>query len=377
MKKLVQVSVVIPTLNEEANIRELCERLARTLEPVTDNYELVFIDDNSSDNSVREIEIMQLILPVEIRSKIGQKGKSISILEGIALAKYDIIAMIDADLQYPPEALSKMIKKLITNNDGVVVGQRIESNAGLKRKLGTVFMHVFFRLLFQLDVDVQSGIKVFTKSIAENIDAVNIGAWSLDLYLLQNARLQNCSIQSVDVNFDKRHYGRSKLNFFRDGASIIFCSLKLKFKTIDLPFRAIRQSPWFKQATRFVLVGILNTVIDITLFYMLTRYIAIFNANIVAAKVVSYGVAATNSFWLNRKYTFQTSNTSLISVIPYIAVSSIGAAINSAVLYVSIKHINMIEPVALALATLAAFSWNFTISKLYIFRPLKDAVLEP
>jgi len=80
------VSIVIPTLNEEANIHELCLRLAKSLAPVTKKYELIFIDDHSEDKTLAEIKAMQRQLPVTVHLKNGQPGKSFSVLEGIAVA---------------------------------------------------------------------------------------------------------------------------------------------------------------------------------------------------------------------------------------------------------------------------------------------------
>jgi dolichol-phosphate mannosyltransferase len=224
------VSIVIPTLNEEANIHELCLRLAKSLAPVTKKYELIFIDDHSEDKTLAEIKAMQRQLPVTVHLKNGQPGKSFSVLEGIAVAQYEIIGMIDADLQYPPEVLPAMIEKVTVGGAGLVVGRRRENNSKLTRKIGTWLIYNFLRLLFSVNADVQSGLKVFKKELAAPIDAKTLGPWTLDLQLLQNAKRQKYPIVSVDLVFRKRLHGKSKIHLFRAGSSIIFDALKLKLR---------------------------------------------------------------------------------------------------------------------------------------------------
>ncbi len=228
MDKKSPVSIVIPTLNEEANIHELCLRLAKGLASATEKYELIFVDDHSDDKTLAEIKAMQHQLPITVLLKKGKPGKSFSILEGIAAAQYGIIGMIDADLQYPPEVLPTMIEKITGGGAGLVIGHRRENNSKLTRKIGTWLIYNFLRLLFSVDADVQSGLKVFKKELAASIDPKTLGPWTLDLQLLQNAKRQKYLIASVDLVFCKRLHGKSKIHLFRAGSSIVFDALKIK-----------------------------------------------------------------------------------------------------------------------------------------------------
>jgi dolichol-phosphate mannosyltransferase len=226
--KKAQISIVIPTLNEEDNIHELCLRLAKSLASTTKKYELIFVDDHSEDKTFMEIKTMQRQLPITVLRKNGKPGKSFSILEGIAVAQYEIIGMIDADLQYPPEVIPAMIEKITADGAGLVIGRRRENNSKITRKIGTLLIHDFLRLLFNVDADIQSGLKVFKKQLAASINPKTLGPWTLDLQLLQNAKRQKYSIASVDLVFRKRLHGKSKIHLFRAGGSIIVGALKIK-----------------------------------------------------------------------------------------------------------------------------------------------------
>src|SRR5260221_9881997 len=107
-----KLSIVIPVWNEEKNILSLVERIDSTLSEKDIPYEIIFIDDNSKDKTAEIIYSLAKKYPITYQRKIGKKGKSYSLVEGFALASYDILAMIDADLQYPPEALPQMVQKI-------------------------------------------------------------------------------------------------------------------------------------------------------------------------------------------------------------------------------------------------------------------------
>ena len=112
------ISIVIPTLNEEGNIKKLIERIVLAFSNTNYKYEIIVVDDNSSDRTQDEVgeiianrtEQNNIFLYV----KKGKRGKSISLIEGFSYAHYPILGMIDADLQYPPEAFPEMLDNLFS-----------------------------------------------------------------------------------------------------------------------------------------------------------------------------------------------------------------------------------------------------------------------
>ena len=125
------ISIIIPTYNEEKNIHKLIERIRLAFFNSGVNYELIFIDDSSTDETVKEINRYSKAIPLKVYVKyikhgFGERGKASSLLLGFDLAKYDSVCMIDADLQYPPEAILPMYKKL--KDADVVVSNRIDKS---------------------------------------------------------------------------------------------------------------------------------------------------------------------------------------------------------------------------------------------------------
>ncbi len=236
-KNTEKVSIIIPTFNEEGNIQKLVKRIDNALKKGGIEYEIVTIDDHSTDNTVKIANNLADEYPISCHLKKGKKGKAFSILEGFDYAKYDTVGMIDADLQYPPEAIPEMVRK-IRDGAGVVVANRRYKGISPLRKLASKgFNFVFGRILHGLKCDVQSGLKVFKKQITKEI-AVNPSQWTFDLEFLVNARYAGHEIATVNIDFEKRHSGESKINVIKAsweiGTNALANKLKKK-KPIQIP----------------------------------------------------------------------------------------------------------------------------------------------
>lgn len=225
------ISVVIPVFNEEANIEPLVKRIHEALSKAKIAYELIFIDDHSTDQTQDVIRNLSMLYPIILSQKQGKRGKSFSIYEGIRYAQYDAIAMIDADLQYPPEALPEMIKALNTT-DVVVANRKKYKDSAVRKLFSKTFRFVFGRALFGLRHDVQSGLKVFTKEVFDTVKFTPASAWTFDLEFLHRAKQAGFKIQNFDIIFSKRKNGESKIIFLKQTFEIGFNALCLRAKRI-------------------------------------------------------------------------------------------------------------------------------------------------
>ena len=130
---------------------------------------------------------------------------------------------------------------------------------------------------------------------------------------------------------------------------------------------------WIAQAARFGLVGVTNTLLDLGLYYLLTRSIDAFATLPVAAKVISYSIGLLNSYFLNRQWTFQ-SRASNRRALPLFAAASLGGlALNALVLNLALNRLGLGENASLLLATCASLGWNFLASKYLVFREAQTA----
>lgn len=225
------VSIVIPTYNEKENIKELLLRLKSILGRGKEKFEIVVVDDHSTDGSWETLQKEKLNFPLRIFKKQGKKGKAYSLVEGFDKTLGDILVMIDGDLQYPPEAISPMLNAL--GNADLVVANRKNYHYSLVRKaLSRIFRFAFGRLLFGLDCDIQSGLKAFRREVYQTVKFAPQSPWTFDLEFLHRTKEAGFRMINVDITFHPRKNGNSKIEFFRTTFEIGLNALLLKFKRI-------------------------------------------------------------------------------------------------------------------------------------------------
>jgi glycosyltransferase XagB len=230
------VSVIIPTLNEGENIGRLIEQINTTLFYNNIPYEIIIVDDHSIDNTRALVRHLLERFPMKLKLKKGAPGKAQSLLEGFSYAKYEIICMIDADLQYPPEVIPQMLSKIGNGADIVVANRNYAKASFLRNVISKTFSTIFGRLIHGMKVDVQSGLKVFKKEIIERLE-INPSPWTFDLEFLKKSVEAGYDIDSVSIDFSKRIYGKSKINFIKSSWEIGVQALRLKFqKSEEIPF---------------------------------------------------------------------------------------------------------------------------------------------
>lgn len=225
------MSVIIPTLNESASIASLLLRLDRTLMQAQLPYEAIVVDDHSTDNTFAIVEALSenKNLPIRILRKQGHPGKSFSLIEGFAVAQFDVLAMIDGDLQYPPEALPEMVWQLA--HADIVVADRRRSYGQvnhLRGILSHIFTDMIVSMLFGLDTDMQSGLKVFHRRVYDGIK--DPGRWSFDLHLVTHAVSKGAAVANVPIAFYEREGGKSKVAPLAVGMELLVTALRLKMR---------------------------------------------------------------------------------------------------------------------------------------------------
>jgi glycosyltransferase XagB len=223
------ISIIIPVFNERGNLRPLVERIKKALVEAKLTYELIFVDDRSTDDTINVLKTLSLTHPIKILRKKENlpRGKAQSLLAGFKFASSEIVAMIDGDLQYPPEAIPEMVNKIVDGSD-VVVANRYSKNTSFVRKLASSFFRIIFgNLLHGFNIDIQSGLKVFRKEIIERLD-IHPSSWMFDLEFLIDSRDAGYKIDSVPIQFAKRVSGEEKISLFRASLEMAWYSLKLK-----------------------------------------------------------------------------------------------------------------------------------------------------
>ena len=152
------ISVIIPSYNEEENIKELYERIVKVLDEININdYEIVFIENGSSDKSLDILKnINSLNNKVKIVSFSRNFGYQNAILAGLEYCKKDHACILDGDLQDPPEIIKDLVLKADDGFD-VVYGVRKKREATFFKKIGYKLFYFVYQKLSEISVPKEVG----------------------------------------------------------------------------------------------------------------------------------------------------------------------------------------------------------------------------
>ena len=166
-----QVSVVIPVFNEELVLHEFYPRLKKEAESWGKSYELLFVDDGSTDNSFELIckwkKIDSSIRVIKFTRNFGQQA---AVLAGFRKSRGDIVVQIDSDLQNPPEEIKRLLGAFTDEVDLVVTVPRKRRDSSL-RILGSKVLHSLAQALFGNRFKLNlSSFRAMRRSVIEKID---------------------------------------------------------------------------------------------------------------------------------------------------------------------------------------------------------------
>lgn len=146
------LSIVIPIFNEEQLISELIRRSVLAAEQCTDNYEIVLVDDGSTDASVEQIKhFRNNNNKIKLISLSKNFGHQAAFTAGLDYAKGEIIAMMDGDLQDPPELLKEMYLKIKNEGYDIISGKRVGRKGLSLRNIYTRIFHLFFKNIAEIE----------------------------------------------------------------------------------------------------------------------------------------------------------------------------------------------------------------------------------
>ena len=171
MMDSLQVSVVIPVFNEELVLHEFYPRLKKEAESWGKSYELLFVDDGSTDNSFELIckwkKIDSNIRVVKFTRNFGQQA---AVLAGFRESRGNIVVQIDSDLQNPPEEIKRLLGAFTDEVDLVVTIPRKRRDSSL-RVLGAKVLHSLAQALFGNRFKLNlSSFRAMRRSVIEKID---------------------------------------------------------------------------------------------------------------------------------------------------------------------------------------------------------------
>ena len=231
------ISIVIPFLNEEPNLIPLCEELKAALDPLDRSYEVVFVDDGSDDNGVQKLEEFRSQMPqIKVVSFRRNFGQTAAMAAGLDYCEGDIVITMDADRQNDPADIPKLIAKVEEGYD-LVCGWRFDrQDTYLSRKLPSMLANKLISSITDVNLhDYGCTLKAMRKDLANSV----ILYGEMHRFIPAVASGVGAKIAEVKVNHRARTAGESKYGIsrtFRVILDLITVKFLLRFHSRPLHF---------------------------------------------------------------------------------------------------------------------------------------------
>lgn len=204
------ISIIIPLYNEEKSLEILYERLLKSVQKITKSYEIIFIDDGSTDKSLFVLkQLEKKDKSIRIYSFRRNQGKSEALSLGFQVAKGDCIVTLDADLQDRPGEIYKLIEKSQHGYDLVTGWRKNRKHPARIRVISKLFNYIVGFIWKTKLHDYNCGLKVYSRDLAKSLYLYG----GMHRFIPLLAYEQGFRVAEVEVSHDKRQFGEPKYGF--------------------------------------------------------------------------------------------------------------------------------------------------------------------
>ena len=225
------ISVIIPLLNEEESLNELTLSLEKVFAQMKCNYEVIFVDDGSTDKSFLKIrEISRRNNKIHCIKLRRNYGKSAALSKGFRAAKGSIIITMDADLQDDPSEIPEMVKILNSGYDLVSGWKKVRYDPFIKKHTSKLFNYVTSKLSGIKLHDFNCGLKAYKKEVIRSLRIYG----EMHRYIPALAFMSGFKVTEKPVKHHARKYGVTKfgasrfVNGFLDLLTVVFTNKYIK-----------------------------------------------------------------------------------------------------------------------------------------------------
>jgi len=242
LKKTKKLSVLMPYLNEQDIIVKNTREVVSILKELGINYEIVLIDDGSTDNS---FELLKKEFGKDKKIKLIRNhqnfGKGWVIKTGFEYSSGDYILFLDSDLELSPYHIPNFFRVMMEQGADAVIGSKLHDDSVLDypkaRRFFSNSYYLMVKILFGLPImDSQTGIKLFTREALEvSLPRLLVKRWAFDIELLLILHKHKMKIAAapIELKFSRGAFGKIRVNsivhFFTDTMAIFFRDKILRF----------------------------------------------------------------------------------------------------------------------------------------------------
>jgi dolichol-phosphate mannosyltransferase len=285
----IKLSIVIPSYNESRTLRACIERVLAIADE-TLSLEIIIVDDCSTDGSLPIAQELQktheqiILLCHEVN-----RGKGAALRTGFKRATGDFVAVQDADLEYDPRDLKRILAPLIDGDADVVLGSRFLS-AGTHRVLyfwhylANRFLTIFSNMFTDLNLtDMECCYKVFRREVIQSLDILE-NRFGFEPEIVAKVAHMRLRVYEAGVSYYGRTYAEGKKIGFRDGVRALYC----------ICHYSAHVAPWPIQLFLYLFIGgisaVVNFLVFMGLFHMGFDVMVSAPAAYIVAAVVNYGL---------------------------------------------------------------------------------------
>jgi glycosyltransferase involved in cell wall biosynthesis len=213
-------SLVIPAHNEARNLPKLLKKAALVLRKSKKKFEIIVVNDNSTDNSAEVLEkLKREIKELKVVTRRSKPGVGYALREGLAKASGNIIVTMDGDLSHNPGEIPSFLSLL--KGCDMVCGSRYvkggKADMACSRVVISGLFNIIFRGLIGIPVrDFTSGFRAYKKKVIKSI-ALKSRKFGIYIEIPIKAHLAGFKLREIPITYHKREFGKSNLNYFKQG----------------------------------------------------------------------------------------------------------------------------------------------------------------
>jgi len=368
----VRLSLVVPTYNESKNLPVLVEQLEELLEPLLgESYEIIVVDDDSADRTwAVALELAATHPRLRVMRRQAERGLSTAVVRGWQVARGDVLGVMDADLQHPPEVNLRLLREIDRGAELAAASRHVEGGGVSDWSLGRRMLSRGAQLLGLLVLpgvlgrltDPMSGYFMVRRS---KIAGIKLDPLGYKILIEVVARAKPAWIGEVGYVFRERAEGQSKVTP-RLYAEYLMHLVKLRIVTLP-------ESSFFK----FCVVGASGVLVDMGLLYLLSDPRTL-GLGLTRSKLVAAETAIVSNFVLNDLWTFRQASLShpggrarLRRFLGFNVICSAGLLLNVLLLNLLFNYGHMNRYFANAVAIAAVTGWNYWLNRKLNWAPVR------